>query len=194
MKRFFSIISVLLLLSAFVFADEDSQGDVYDDGYVYEQNGMGDQFVKIDLGVCLPLNFKGQLYPGIAANVGYYYFLSKYFAVGGDATIGYNYSIGQKPLTTVPLTVGGMIQPYFGKFEFPIMFTAGIATTTLLDKTYFPSFAAKFSVGAFYRYSETWSFGLSSVSYVIPHWFISEPQKNDVGIFTSVNLSVRYHF
>ena len=193
MKRFISILSVALLLSAAVFA-QDSDGDVYDDGYVYEQNGAGDRFVKIDLGGNFALNFGNQLYPGIAANVGYYYLLSRYFGVGGDVTIGYNYSIGQKPLTAVPVTVGGLFQPYTGKFEFPIMLTVGFASTTLLDKTYFPSFAAKFSAGAYYRISETWSFGLSSNTYFIPHWFIDEPDKNDFGIFTSANLSVRYHF
>ncbi len=193
MKRFISMLSVVLLLTAVIFADE-TEGDVYDDGYIYEQNGRGDHFLKIDLGVNLADNFGAQIYPGIGVNAGYYYFLNKLFAVGGDLTIGYNQTIGQKPLTTVPFTVGGMFQPYIGKFEFPMMLTAGIASTTLLGETYFPSFAAKFSAGIFFRYSETWSFGLSTITYMIPHWFIDEPENNDLGIFSAINLSVRYHF
>ena len=193
MKRFISILSAALLLSTAVFA-QDSEGDVYDDGYVYEQNGAGDRFLKVDLGVNFADNFNGQLYPGIGANVGYFYFLSKHVAIGGEVSVGYNFSIGQKPLTTVPFTLGAMYQPYFGKFEFPISLSIGFATTSLLDKNYFPSFAAKCTAGAYYRISETWSFGLSTNTYVIPHWFADEPKKNDLGIFTSANLSVRYHF
>ena len=58
MKRFISILSVILLLSAAVFADDYYDDDEeYDDGYVYEQNGAGDQFLKIDLAANFPLNF-----------------------------------------------------------------------------------------------------------------------------------------
>ena len=50
MKRFISIISAILLLSSAVFAEDDYDGgDFYDDDYVYEQNGAGDQFLKIDI-------------------------------------------------------------------------------------------------------------------------------------------------
>ena len=51
MKRFISIVSAILLLSAAVFAGEYDDGDEYDDGFVYEQNGAGDRFLKVDLGV-----------------------------------------------------------------------------------------------------------------------------------------------
>ena len=62
MKRFFSIMLTLALCSAFVFADEP--GDEYDDGYVYTQNGQGDQFLKLELSGLFPLNFGKQVYPG----------------------------------------------------------------------------------------------------------------------------------
>ena len=192
MKRFISILSAALLLSTAVFA-QDSEGDVYDDGYIYEQNGAGDRFLKVDLGVNLADNLNGQLYPGIAANIGYFYFLNKHFAIGGEGAVGYNFSIGQKPLTTVPFTFNVMYQPYVGKFEFPVSLGIGFASTALLDKNYFPSLAGKVSAGVYYRISETWSFGLTSNTSIIPHWFIDEPKKNDVGIFTSINVSVRYH-
>ena len=196
MKRFISIISVLLLLSAAVFSDDYFEDDEeYDDGYVYQQNGAGDQFLKIDLGANFPLNFNGKIYPGIAASVGYYYFLNENIAVGGDAIIGYNLSIGKKPLITVPITFGIMYQPTAGKFEFPLMLNIGVASTTCQTMTYFPSFAAKFTCGAYYRYTESWSFGLSSHTYWIPQWIKeTDKRKSDHGIFTSIDLSVRYHF
>ena len=193
MKRFISILSAILLLSAVVFADDYDEGDEYDDGFVYEQNGAGDRFLKVDLGVNLADNLDGKLFPGIAADVGYFYFLNRNFAIGGEATVGYNFTIGQKPLITVPFTFGLMYQPYVGKFEFPLTLGIGFATTSLLDKNYFPSLAGKVSAGVYYRITETWSFGLMTNTSIIPHWFIDEPEKNALGIFTSINVGVRYH-
>ena len=197
MKRFISILSVVILFSAAVFAADNSDADIYDDGYVYEQNGAGDQFLKIDLSANFPLNFGSQLYVGGQVSVGYYRFLNQYFAVGGDLILGYNLSIGKKPLFSVPVTFGVMYQPYVGKFEFPLMLNVGFATLTCQSMTYFPAFTAKFTGGAFYRFSESWSFGLSSTTYWIPQWFLFENpkvHKADNGFFTSAGLSVRYHF
>ena len=194
MKRFISILSAILLLSAFVFADDYyDEDEEYDDGYVYEQNGAGDQFLKIDLAANFPLNFGEKLYPGMAASVGYYYLLTGNFGVGGDALLGYNLSIGKKPLVTIPILFGVMYQPYVGKFEFPLMLNVGFATVTCQTLMYFPALSVKFSAGAFYRYSETWSFGLSTHTYWVPQWF-KESEYNDNAFFTTAGLSVRYHF
>ena len=195
MKRFISILSAVLLLSAAVFADDYYDDDEeYDDGYVYEQNGAGDQFLKIDLAANFPLNFGDKLYIGLGASVGYYYFVNKWFAVGGDAILGWNNSIGQKPLITVPVTFGVTVQPYAGKFEFPISAGIGFATMSCQNLTYFPAFSAKISAGAYYRFNETWSFGISSTGYWIPQWFIGDSSKNDNGFFALLGLSLRYHF
>jgi len=200
MKRFISILSAILLLSAAVFADNNyfDDDDEYDDGYVYEQNGAGDQFIKVDLAANFPLNFKGQLNIGGLASIGYYRFLNQYFALGGDVILGYNVSIGKKPLFSVPVTLGVMYQPYIGKFEFPLMLNLGIATMSCQTMTYFPAFTAKFTGGAYYRFNESWSAGISTTTYWIPQWFLFNEKKrgkdSDDGIFTSLGLSVRYHF
>ena len=203
MKRFISILSAILLLSAAVFADDYDSGDEYDDGYVYEQNGAGDQFIKIDLGANFPLNFGSQLYVGGLVSIGYYKFLSQYIAVGGDVLIGYNLSIGKKPLFEVPFVLGVLYQPYIGKFEFPIMFDIGIATISCQNMTYFPAFTAKFSAGAYYRITESWSFGIDSTTYWTPMFFsigVVSDHNNyqghefDQAWFTTACLTVRYHF
>jgi len=195
MKRFISLLSVIILISTALFAaDEYDDGDIYDDGYDYEQNGTGDQFLKIDLAANFPLNFGDKLYIGIGASAGYYYFINRYFAVGGDAIIGWNNTIGEKPLVTVPVTFGVMAQPYIGKFEFPFMLNIGFASISCQNLTYFPSLALKGTAGIFYRFSETWSFGISSTTYWIPMWVAGKPEKNDNGLFTNLGLSLRYHF
>ncbi len=205
MKRFISILSAVLLLSAAVFADDYYDDDEeYDDGYVYEQNGAGDQFLKIDLAANFPLNFDSQLKVGGLVSIGYYRFLNQYFALGGDLLVSYNRSVGKKSLFSVPVTFGVMFQPYVGKFEFPLQLNIGFATQTCQSMTYFPAFAAKFNAGVFYRFSETWSFGISSTTYWIQEffWFGKKEDgvnnykgyKSDNGLFTGVGLSVRYHF
>ena len=193
MKRFISILFSLILCTTALFSQDYNDEDEYDDGYVYEQNGEGDQFLKIDLGANFPLNFGSQLYVGAAASVGYYYFLSNNFAIGGDAILGYNLSVGKKPLVTVPITFGVVYQPYIGKFEFPCMLNVGFATVSCQQLMYFPALAMKASAGAYYRWSETWSFGLSAHAYWIPLWYTNKDY-NDNGLFASVDLGVRYHF
>ena len=193
MKRFISILFSLILCTTALFSQDYNDEDEYDDGYVYEQNGEGDQFLKIDLGANFPLNFGSQLYVGAAASVGYYYFLSNNFAIGGDAILGYNLSVGKKPLVTVPITFGVVYQPYIGKFEFPFMLIVGFATVSCQQLMYFPALAMKASAGAYYRWSETWSFGLSAHAYWIPLWYTNKDY-NDNGLFASVDLGVRYHF
>lgn len=192
MKKIFSIIAILFIFPCmFLMADEE--GDVYDDGYVYEQNGAGDQFLKIDLLANFPLNFKGQVKTGLGLSLGYYRFISTNFAIGGDAILGYNITIGKKALVTVPLNFGVLYQPYVGKFEFPLSAGIGFATTTCQGMSYFPSLSAKAAAGAYYRFSEIWSFGISTDIYWIPQW-CKDSSKNDNGLFASAGLSARYHF
>jgi len=191
MKKLFSLIALICLCSSLVFAYDDDEE--YDDGYVYELNGAGDQLLNINLAANFPLNFDGQIYPGISASIGYYKFLSSNLAVGGEALIGYNLTIGKKSLITAPVTFGVIYQPYFGKFEFPLSASIGFATSSCQGLTYFPSLAAKTSAGAFYRFLESWSFGVTGQAYWIPQW-VSDSSQNDNGFFASVGLTARYHF
>lgn len=196
MKRLISIVAALCLCTTFALADDDD-GDFYDDGYVYEQNGAGDRFLKINLMADFPLNFGKQLYVGGAVDVGYYQFLTSQFAVGGEVLVGYNVTIGNKPLIIAPITFGAMFQPVIGKFEFPLTAGVGISTTSMQSKTYFPGFTAKISAGAFYRLSEMWSLGLYGTAFWLPQWLKKgEDGKShsDNGFFATAGIGARYHF
>lgn len=192
MKRFLSILLFLSVCCAAVFADEE--GDEYDDGYVYQQNGSGDQFLKINLFANFPLSFDGQLYVGGGADLGYYRFLNSWLAVGGEVTVTDNISIGNKPLIQIPITFGAMFQPVAGKFEFPQFVTLGIATETWQSRTFFPSFALKLTSGAYYRFAESWSAGLSLSLMWLPQYFSEDSRYNQDGVFLTTALGVRYHF
>ena len=154
MKRFISLLIIFLTLSGFVFAQdyEDNSEENYDEVYVYDSNGAGDQFLKINLGAIFPLNFNHQLKTGGEATIGYYKFLSKNLAVGGEFSATYNISIGEKVLIMLPITFGVMFQPYIGRFEFPMLAEIGVANQTWQSIEIFPTFAAKLSAPA--RFSE----------------------------------------
>lgn len=195
MKRILSILLTLLMFCGAVFADD--QGDEYEDDYVYETNGSGDQFIKIGLGAIIPLNFvvdgQNKLYTGGNLELGYYRFLNKWLAVGGEISPSYNVSIGKKILVMLPFTFGAMFQPTYGNFEFPIYVTAGIGYETWQSEDYFPSLVAKFSAGAYYRINEICSVGLSTSLMWVPQWF-SDPKLNKNGLFENVLIGARYHF
>lgn len=191
MKRIFLIILSAFLFSTACFAQVE--GDEYFDDYVYQRNDTGDQFLKITLGALFPLNFDGQLYTGGQAELSYYRFINKNFALGGDFTATYNISIGNKSLVTLPFTFGIMYQPTIGNFEFPLFLNVGLAYETWQNMNYFPGFVLKANVGASYRITEVYSLGISSTFTWLPQW-VKNSKKNANGLFTSASISFRYHF
>lgn len=198
MKRILSLLLVLSIFAGTIFAQDANEPDIYEDDYEYLQNGPGDQFLKIELGAIFPLNFEGKLWPGVQATIGYYRFLNTWLALGGEISVSSEFSIGNKALFMVPITLGAMAQPTIGKFEFPFFLTMGIADHTWANMTYFPAFTLKAEAGAFYRFSESWSFGLTSFfmwTVETPGWKSSENNGKDFhGLFQTASLAVRYHF
>lgn len=198
MKRILSLLLVLSIFAGTIFAQDANEPDIYEDDYEYLQNGPGDQFLKIELGAIFPLNFEGKLWPGVQATIGYYRFLNTWLALGGEISVSSEFSIGNKALFMVPITLGAMAQPTIGKFEFPFFLSMGIADHTWANMTYFPAFTLKAEAGAFYRFSESWSFGLTSFfmwTVETPGWKSSENNGKDFhGLFQTASLAVRYHF
>ena len=193
MKRFFSLIIIILTFTTVLCAqDWDDELDE-DEVFVYSTNGAGDQFLKINLGAIFPLNFKGQLKTGGMASIGYFRFLSETFAVGGELSATYSISIGQKVLVMLPFTFGVMFQPYIGKFEFPMFAQVGIANQTWQNMEIFPTLTTKLSAGAYYRLTDSVSLGLSTDFFWIPQWF-KDSSKNFNGLFQTAEIGLRYHF
>lgn len=195
MKRILSILFAIFMFAGFAFAQDE--GDEYDDGYVYEINGAGDQFIKINLGAIFPLNFsadgEAKLFPGGTLELGYYRFINKWLAVGGEMTATYDVSVGRKILIMLPFTFGTMFQPAVGDFEFPIYTEIGFGYESWQGMDYFPSLATKLSAGAYYRLNEICSFGASASFMWIPQWF-SDSKYNKNGLFSTLTIGARYHF
>lgn len=204
MKRFLSLLFTALLFTTTVFAVEP--GDEYDDGYEYDQNGRGDQFIKFNISGCLPIlsadknstlfnsdpTTGNKLNPGVSFDLGYYRFLSKSFGIGGEITFTSNWSVGRKLLTIIPITFGVLYQPVVNNFEFPIFATVGLGYESWANYKYFPSLVVKASGGMYYRINESWSAG-GSLSYMwIPQWTQGYPTQN--GMLCTINIGGRFHF
>lgn len=191
MKRIFLIILSIFLFSTACFAEVE--GDEYDDGYVYQRNGDGDQFLRVALGAHIPLNFQKQLYVGGHAELSYYQFISQDIALGGDFNATYNISIGEKSLVTIPVSFGVMYQPSVGNFEFPITFNIGFAYETWQNMNYFPGLSLRLKSDVFYRITEVYSLGISGSFTWLPQWS-KDSSKNVNALFASASIAFRYHF
>lgn len=195
MKRFLFSIIILSLFSMSLFGQEtyDEDENTYDDVYVYDSNGAGDKFLKISVGALFPLNFEHQLKTGGEISIGFYQFISKNLAIGGEFTPTYNQTIGEKILVMFPVTFGVMFQPYIGRFEFPLLAEIGIANETWQNMEIFPTFVSRLSAGAFFRITDSISLGFATDFMWFPQWF-KDTSKNFNGLFESATISLRYHF
>ena len=195
MKRFLFSIIILSLFSMSLFGQEtyDEDENTYDDVYVYDSNGAGDKFLKISVGALFPLNFEHQLKTGGEISIGFYQFISKYLAIGGEFTPTYNQTIGEKILVMFPVTFGVMFQPYIGRFEFPLLAEIGVANETWQNMELFPTFVSRLSAGAFFRITDSISLGFATDFMWFPQWF-KDTSKNFNGLFESATISLRYHF
>ncbi len=185
MKRFFSLICTLFLISSlFVYAQdkyEEEDDDIQDIQeqhenaneveFIYNRIQKGDQYFRMALGLTSPLNFgnpftdDGKLKIGGLFNLGYHYFFNSYFAVGIDAGFGFNVTIGSNVFNYVPIFATITYQPTIGNFEFPLTAGVGMAWETYSNYTYWPALVLKGEAGVHYRITNSWSLG-GDISYM----------------------------
>ncbi len=198
MKRFAFALCFFSVLVFSVNAQENSVPDEepeVQETYKYEINGRGDQFIKIAIMPSFPLNFGDQMKIGGAAELCYYRFLNSWLALGGELMAGYNLTKGSNIFTYVPISFGVMFQPSVWKIEFPVTLSLGTAFETCQNKKYFPGLSFKADLGAFFRMSETWSFGLGGKFVMLPEWYTkTENAKPDQALYMQISASARYHF
>lgn len=162
---------------------------------VYKMNQKGDQLIKIELAVTIPFRPQiGQLNVGGGGSLGYMYFLTEWFQLGGDISFSYNTTIGSNTITLIPVLFKAAFQPTAGRFEFPITLGLGFAFENYIDRFYF-GMAAKFSLGAYYRITPRWSAGIHTGLFWYPQWYAEGyTQYNYDALIMDVGLSARYHF
>lgn len=171
--------------------DESQDSYIEDEEFIYKMNQKGDQFIKVGLMVNIPLHPAAtQLKVGGAGTLGYMRFLNSNLALGGDASFSYMTTVGKNVFTCIPLMAKVMYQFTADKFEFPITLGIGGAFQNYIGESYF-GLIIKPEVGAFFRYSPDWSFGVNVGWNMMPQW---TKDSSYFGVIMDIGATVRYHF
>jgi hypothetical protein len=160
----------------------------------------GDQTFAITIGLGFPLAFitkSGHTLDNNVSNGGvgglsYNYFLSPNFALGGEVGGFFAGTLGENMMYLIPFGLKATWQFIAGPFEFPVSLMLGGASQNYLGKDYF-GFAAKPAVGAYWRFSPDWSFGLNTAWLWVPQ-MTGDSSTSVFGNFAELSLSARYHF
>ena len=223
------ILIILLMWIPILLSAQDEPSEEIDwENYKYDVYAPGDQSLTISLGVVFPVLFvnngniieKKTVEKPDGGTVSY---LAGYFVVGGTGSFAYNYYL--TPHLYVGGEVGGMFVPtiaehtlftiYLGgrvgtqfiawRFEFPISASLGMTWHTYLDNGHY-SMYLKGSVGAFFRATPSWAFGLTTNWFFFPEWTyentgtpdnvknVRTPHKDVYGNFIDLTISARYQF
>ncbi|MGN0729115.1 TP0733 family outer membrane beta-barrel protein [Treponema sp.] len=188
--------------------DNTDDGDEYIEDDITFDLGMnlpGDQYIKLAIGVSVPINFPdiqsaihgdGQLKIGGMGTIGYHYFLTSKVALGFDISFGFNVSIGNHVFNYVPFITSLTYQPVAGRFEFPLTLGIGFAWESFGGKNYFPGFVLKPEAGTMFRLTESWSLGAEASYLLMPQfsaWY-NDDAENFAGQFLTLSVAARYHF
>lgn len=189
----------MIAMATTIFAQEqDTPESEPITDFVYDMNGAGDQYIKLGIMANFPLNFGDQMYVGGAIQIGYYRYLNKWFAVGGDFMACYNSTKGKNIFYALPITAGVTFAPTIWRFEIPISLKVGMAFESSQNSKYFPGLVLGAELGVFYRAMENWSFGIGTNFMYLPQWYSGADAERygryDYALFLTAAAMARYHF
>jgi hypothetical protein len=157
----------------------------------------GDQIFTIGGGGLFPVLFlhhdgsrDPNIYPGAALAMGYTYYLSPLFFIGGELGGTFAGTKGKNMVFFISLGFKAGIQLVLGRFEFPLSLTVGACPQKFLDDWYL-GLVLKPSVSAYYRFSPDWSVGINTGWWWIPQW-TGDRTKDVYGNLLDVTLAIRY--
>lgn len=206
MKRILPLIAMILLIQVPLLAQEDNSQEETPKEFVFNSNNRsGDQFIRIALGSNLPLNFPSvgkvfseerKLSMGGFGYIGYQYFLTSMFSVGGEIGFGFNVSIGAHVYNFIPITSNFTFIPSVNQFEFPITLGIGFVTHTYAGLNYFPGLVVHPQAGVHYRINGSWSVGIDLGYLYMPQFnhLYDKTLENVHGQFFTTGLVVRHFF
>ena len=161
-----------------------------EEDYVYKTNQPGDWFIKVGINGGFPIQPETMKF-GLDLNLGFYYFFSHFFAVGGDVSFDYNPTVGEKVFYCIPFMAKGVFQYTLGKFEIPLFLGLGGAIERHNSNFYF-GMIIKPEIGLFYRFNPDWSIGATCGVSIMPQWY-KNSEYNYTGYILNAGVSVRYH-
>ncbi|MGL4987480.1 MAG: TP0733 family outer membrane beta-barrel protein [Treponemataceae bacterium] len=170
---------------------DDDKAESMKNPLFFSMTQRGDQHIKISLMVDFPIQPKN-LSIGGSGSLGYAYYFTPGFFVGGDISFGFSATEGSNVFYFIPIMAVTGYQFSIGRFEIPLMLGIGGIVETYINRSYF-GFGVKPEVGAFFRFNPDWSFGLLTGAWLMPQWY-DDSTKNRLGVFMDVSLSVRFHF
>lgn len=200
MKRYF-ILFVLALAGLFpVIAQEGETPVKPDSTFEYEPIRKGDQFIRMGLGLGIPLfNLSSNeietttnLELGGTGIIGYSRFLNSKIALGGEIAFSFNSTLGDNLFFYLPITFKATYAFVFKRIHIPVSLGAGFAFQTYNTTNYFGPII-KPEIGAYYQFSPDWSYGATVAWNIIPQYY-KNGDGNRTGNILDVALGVRYHF
>ena len=209
MRKLITLLALLLAFSFSLVAQEAEQDNITenpevevpaesakepeiqtDEDYVFKLNQPGDWFVKVGVNGAFPIQ-PATMNFGLDLNLGFYYFLAPFFAVGGDISFDYNPTVGEKVFYCIPFMAKALFQYSIGKFEIPLILGFGGAIERHNSNFYF-GMIIKPEIGLFYRINPDWSIGGTCGISILPQWY-KNPEYNYTGYILNAGVSVRYH-
>lgn len=159
--------------------------------FQYKPNQQGDQFVRLNLALEVPVKPK-QLRLGGTGALSYGFFLSESFNLSAKISFAYTTTIGDNFYYFIPFTACAQYQFLVRNFEIPLSIEVGGALQSYIDRLYF-GLVVKPEAGLFYRISPDWSVGAYAGLFILPQWY-KDKTFNYTGLISDIGLSVRYHF
>lgn len=169
----------------------------------YEPIRPGDQLLKIGIVAGYQLYIagngggsggggEGKLLGGGGFHLGYEYFFTKNFSLGGQVSFECYYTTGSNYYFSVPITVNPTYTFAVGRWRIPLSLGVGLNIQSYLEKKA-PGLIAEASAGLYYQYTPDWSIG-GIVAYTQLGDIASSLQNcRAVGLAT-IDFGVRYHF
>ena len=170
----------------------DSQG--------YQPIRKGDQYIRVALGIEVPLFNIGpdgvetetNMNLGGAGIIGYSRFITPRVSLGGELAFAFNSTLGENIYLALPLTLKGTYEFVIGNFRVPVSLGIGGAFHSYRSRYYFGP-VVKPEIGAYFQYSPEWSFGAATAWNMLPQWY-DNSEDNRIGNLLDVTIGLRYHF
>ncbi len=190
----------IFLLFPFCGYTEDESSIHPISSYTYEPIRKGDQYIRMGLQLGIPLfntsrtqfAIKTKMYPGGVIFLGYSYYLTKGWSVGGDIRFGFYPTLGSNLYFAIPFTFTAGYTFTTGKMRFPLSFGIGGDFQSYNGTRYCGLFFRP-QAGVFYQYSPDWSFGGELSWDIVPQWY-ENTEYNRIGNFLGISFAARYHF
>lgn len=183
---------------------ETEPGDEYPtdsgDDYGFEPIRKGDQYIRVGVGIEVPLFNIGpdgfetetNMRLGGTGIIGYSRFITSRISLGGELAFAFNSTLGENMFLALPLTLKGTYEFVYKDFRFPVSVAVGGALHNYRGRHFFGPIL-KPEAGCYYQYSPEWSFGITTAVNVLPQWYDNSAD-NRVGNLLDVTMNLRYHF